>query len=296
MAGVLGLMSGVGLALLRDWMDPRLNSISELRAAVDAPVLGVIPHIDAGLARNRVEVVVAPKSLVAEAYRMIRTAVYFEAPETRSKLILVTSPQPGDGKSTLASNLAAALALAGKKTLLIDADCRRPVQHNAFQVTPNAGLTGVLLNNISPKVAVQPSGLDRLDLLVCGEIPDAPSEMLGSDRFDKLLDWARERYDHVVIDSPPVVPVTDARMIAARCDTTILVVRANRTSRNAIAFANLMLNRVGARLLGVVVNDAVRGTGAGSYNYGYYNGYYAYESAKSPTRTGERPKLTSAAT
>jgi polysaccharide biosynthesis transport protein len=280
MAGVLGLMGGIGLALLRDWMDPRLNSLAELRNCVDAPVLGVIPHIDNGLARNRLEVVVAPKSPIAEAYRMIRTAVYFESPTTNAKIILVTSPQPGDGKSTLASNLSAALALAGKKTLLIDADCRKPVQNRAFQVKDNAGLSGILEKNQSFESVVQSSGLQHLDLIVCGEIPDAPSELLGSGRFDELLAWAAKRYDRVIIDSPPIVPVTDARIIAARCDQVLLVVRANRTSRNAIQFANQMIQRIGTPLIGVVVNDALR-SNRNAYNYGYFGGYgkyYVYES------------------
>jgi len=279
MAGVLGLMLGVGLALLRDWMDPRLNSLTELRASIDGPILGVIPHVDAGLARNRLEVVVAPKSPVAEAYRMIRTAVYFESPDANAKTILITSPQPGDGKSTLASNLAAALALAGKRTLLIDADCRKPVQNRAFQVTENKGLAGVLLGQISIKDAIQNAGLEHLDLLVCGEIPDSPSELLGRPQFDDLLNYAREHYDRVIIDSPPIVPVTDARIIAARCDQVLLVVRAGRTSRNAIQFASQMIQRIGTPLIGVVVNDAQKGTRS-AYNYGDYGNYYVYESRK----------------
>lgn len=271
---LLGVMMGFGAALLQDWMDQRLRSVDEISAALQLPILGVVPHIQGGktaMARG-MEVHVEPMSEVSEAYRTIRTAVYFGVPEGQDNTVLVTSPAPGDGKTTMASNLAIAMAQAGHSVLLIDCDFRRPRQHRIFGLKDDVGLSSVLAGQHELKAAVQETAVPNLSLLPCGPIPNNPSEILNSQVFADTIDELKAKYDHVVIDSPPVNPVTDARILAASADVTIIVVRADKSTRKLAENARESLLGVGANLLGVVVNDAPRsGRGYGGYGYGYYS-------------------------
>ncbi len=273
-AVVIGLMMGFGAAMLQDWMDQRLRSVDEISAALQLPILGVVPHIMGGktaMARG-MEVHVEPMSEVSEAYRTIRTAVYFGVPEGQDNSVLVTSPAPGDGKTTMASNLAIAMAQAGHTVLLIDCDFRRPRQHRIFGLKDDVGLSSVLAGQHSLEEAVQQTTVPNMSLLPCGPIPNNPSEILNSQVFADTLDSLKEKFDHVVIDSPPVNPVTDARILAASADVTIIVVRADKSTRKLAENARESLLGVGANILGVVVNDAPRsGRGYGGYGYGYYS-------------------------
>ena len=212
------------------------------------------------------------KSVVAEAYRTIRTAVFFGAPKEDAKVIHITSPAPGDGKSTIASNLAIAMAQAGQKTLVIDADFRKPVLHKIFEVDDDKGLSSVLAGRDSIEQAVQPGVIAGLDIMACGpEVPN-PSELLNSDAFNETLKQLAERYDRVIIDSPPVGPVADAQILAAMCDITLLVLRAEKSTRRQAQHARDGLLSVGGRLLGAVVNDVQQKRG----QYGYYSSYGNY--------------------
>jgi capsular exopolysaccharide synthesis family protein len=214
----------------------------------------------------------ASKSVVAEAYRTIRTAVFFGAPKGEAKTILVTSPAPGDGKSTIVSNLAIAMAQAGQKTLVIDGDFRRPVQHKIFEIDPNKGLCSVLAGRLTVDEAVQPGPVKGLDILGRGpEVPN-PSELLNSDAFAEILKNLSERYDRIIIDSPPVTPVADSQILGALCNVTVLVLRAEKSTRRISQQARDALLSVGARILGVVVNDVSPKRGY----YGYYSGYGRY--------------------
>ncbi len=273
-AGIVGVMMGFGAALLQDWMDQRLRSVDEISAALQLPILGVVPHIMGGktaMARG-MEVHVEPMSEVSEAYRTIRTAVYFGVPEGQDNTVLVTSPAPGDGKTTMASNLAIAMAQAGHSVLLIDCDFRRPRQHRIFGMKDDVGLSSVLAGQHSLGEAVQPTTVPNMSLLPCGPIPNNPSEILNSQIFADTIEELKGKFDHVVIDSPPVNPVTDARILAASADVTIIVVRADKSTRKLSENARESLLGVGANILGVVVNDAPRsGRGYGGYGYGYYS-------------------------
>jgi capsular exopolysaccharide synthesis family protein len=281
-----GLMVGVALALVRDWTDQRLRSADEIRQALGLPVLGIIPHMSAASAAERgTQVHLDPMSDVAEAYRTVRTAVYFGAgapqtspPAGRGRTLLITSPQPGDGKTTLASNLAIAMAQAGNRILLLDADFRRPTQHKIFESAgAGAGLSNVLAGHANLDLAIRATGIPGLDLLPCGPVPANPSEILNSQPFADLLAAVAARYDHVLLDSPPLLPVTDARILAASCGATLLAVRAERSTRKAALHARELLKGVGAGVLGVVVNDAPRGRRGSSYGYSYGEGYgYRY--------------------
>jgi len=275
----LGLMLGIGLALLRDWMDQRLRSAEEISAVLGVPVLGVVPSmsrrqsiVDRGQKVHR-----DSQSSWAEAYRTIRTAVFFGAPRGEAKTILITSPAAADGKTTLVSNLGIAMAQAGQKTLILDADFRKPKQHKIFEVNhQDKGLSSVLSGTTTLEEAIQLTKVRGLELLMCGpEVPN-PSEILNSESFAKLLELLSNRYDRVIVDAPAVMPVTDARILAAICNTTLLVLRAEKSTRKTSQQARDGLMSVGAHILGAVVNDVSKKSRYSYYSgYGYY-GYYGY--------------------
>jgi capsular exopolysaccharide synthesis family protein len=218
------------------------------------------------------KIILKPRSIAAEAYRTIRTAVFFGVPKGQAKTILITSPAQGDGKSTLASNLAIAMAQAGQKTLVMDADLRRPMQHNIFRVDRAKGLTALLAGAQTLEQVIQPGPVKGLDILACGpEIPN-PSEILNSDAFEKDLEKLTQLYDRIIIDSPPVTPVADSQILSAIADVTLLVLKAEKSTRRQSQVARDSLQSVGGRLLGAVVNDVPRKGG----HYGYYSKYGYY--------------------
>jgi capsular exopolysaccharide synthesis family protein len=273
----IGLMAGLGAALLLDWMDHRIRSAAEVEALLGLPILGAVPHMlgkRSPIERGQ-EIHLYPKSEVAESYRTIRTGIRFGITDASSKTLLVTSPSPGDGKTTVASNLAIAIAQTGKRVLLVDADCRRPMVQRIYSLKEEAGLSSVLIGESELAASIQKSSIDNLDILPCGPLPPNPAEMLNSEAFTSLLRELASQYDQVVVDSPPVAPVTDARILAAACDATVLVIRAEKTSRRVAEHARDALVSVGAVLLGVVVNDAPRSRAEGS-NYGHYSYSYGY--------------------
>ena len=282
----LGLMLGSGLALLRAWADQRLRTAEEISIVLGVPVLGVVPSMSRRqsiVARGQ-KVHKDSNSRVAEAYRTIRTAVFFGVPKDEAKTILVTSPAAADGKTTLVSNLGIALAQAGQKTLILDADFRKPMQHKIFEVNhEEIGLSSVLAGTSTLEEAIQPSKIKSLELLTCGPDVPNPSEILNSKSFAKLLEDLSNRYDRVIIDSPPVMPVTDSQILAAVSDITLLVLRAEKSKRKTSQQARDGLMSVGARILGVVVNDVSR-----SSSYGYY-GYYDYGRRKRKKAGDRKP-------
>jgi len=227
---------------------------------------------DQNIVNRGQKIYLMPKSVEAEAYRTIRTAVFFGVPKEEAKTILITSPAPGDGKSTLVSNLAIAMAQAGQKVLILDADLRKSVQHNIFRIDKDKGLSNVIAGVLNISQAVQSGPVKNLDVLACGQEVPNPSEILNSDLFAKLLETFAQQYDRVIIDSPPVGPVADSQILAAICDITLLVLRAERSTRKHSQQARDILLSVGGHLLGAVVNDVPRRPG----RYGYYSGYGGY--------------------
>jgi capsular exopolysaccharide synthesis family protein len=227
-------------------------------------------------AKRGQKVLLEPNSLVAEAYRTIRTAVFFGVAQDRAKTLLITSPDPHDGKSTVASNLAITMAQAGQKTLIIDVDLRKPTQHVIFEIeSRDVGLSNLLAGAIDIAEAILPGPTGNLDVLTCGvEIPN-PVEVLNSGAFARVLKELTERYDRVIMDSPPVNLVSDGQILAALCDVTILVLKAETSTRRHSQQARDNILSVGGRILGAVVNDVQRGHGHYGY-YGYYSGYGRY--------------------
>jgi capsular exopolysaccharide synthesis family protein len=279
MSLLLGGMIGTMLAFLRDWMDQRLRSAEEIKHVLGLPVLGVVPHIvDAHSPSKRgTHLHHDPMSDVAEAYRTVRTAVYFGQANGIAKTLLITSPAPGDGKTTLASNLAIAMAQAGNRILLLDADFRKPTQHKIFELDKRIGLSSVLAGEAQLADAIHHTAVNGLDVLPCGPIPANPSEILNSQTFADLLKQLAAKYDHVLLDSPPIMPVTDARILAASCDATVLALRAERSTRKGAIYSRDVLQSVGSQILGVVVNDVPRRKGVYGYYYTYGENYqYGY--------------------
>jgi len=270
--------------LMRDRLDGRIRSADEIQALVGLSILGVIPHMSGrrtAVARA-MAVHLDPRSIVAEAYRTIRTAIYFGAGSLRARTLLVTSPEPGDGKTTNASNLAIAVAQTGRSVLLLDADFRKPTQHKNLDVKDAVGLSSVLAGIAPLDQAVQHTGVEGLDILPCGSIPENPSEILNSQEFGDLVDRLALKYDHIIFDSPPVNLVTDARILGAVCDGTILVLRSGTSTRKGAEHARNALLSVGSNILGVIVNDASRGKGYQTYGGAFY-GTPSGSSSRAPT-------------
>jgi len=285
MALMMGLMLGGGMSLARDLMDQRLRSAEEISAVLGLPILGVVPSMPKklGITDRGQRVHKDSDSPVAEAYRTIRTAVFFGAPKDEARTILVTSPAPGDGKSTLTSNLAIAMAQAGRKVLILDADFRKPMQHRIFNVNHNnVGLSNIIAGITASGEAIRPTEVEGLELLPCGRSVPNPSEMLNSDSFAQLLEILSDRYDRLIIDAPPIMPVTDAQILAAICDITLLVLRADKSTRKTSQQARDGLLSVGANILGALVNDVPK-----RGRYGYYSGY-GYKDSHGYGRSSKR--------
>jgi len=286
-SGVLALLGGLALAFVVDAADRRFRSPEEIRADLGVPVVGHIPVITAKSKtevsdavspfRPEIRVVHAPRGRVAEAYRAVRTALYFSTRGGGHQVIQITSPNPGDGKTTLSSNLAVSIANSGKRVLLIDADFRRPRVHRLLGASNETGFSQVIQGTTELADAIQETPIPNFSLLTCGARPDNPSELLTSRRFEELVEVLRERYELVLIDTPPVLPVTDPLNVAPRVDAVLVVLRLNKAARNAGRRALDALEEVGAKVLGVVVNGVEGGRGYGGA-YGQYGYRYSYES------------------
>ena len=285
---VLGLVAGMGLACVRDWLDPRLRSAEEVKAVLGMPILGMVPRMAGNLAPavRAQKLLLDPGSEAAEAYRALRTALKFAVPEGSAKTILIASPASGDGKSTVASNLAIGLAQAGKRVLLLDADLRHPKQHETFGVENHVGLSDMLAHDVTPAEVVHKTVVANLEVIPAGPMPENPADLLNSQRLVDVLDELMDRYDHVVIDSPPVLAVTDTRIIAASCDVSVLVLRADRADRKMCETARDGLLSVGANLLGLVLNCVPPGTGVYAGDRSYYSYSYNGASGNGPRRRG----------
>jgi succinoglycan biosynthesis transport protein ExoP len=273
---VLGLVVGTGLAFLRDRRDQRVRSADEITAILGVPVLGVVPSMSKrGLVARGARVRYAPNSYESEAYRIIRTALFFGVSPSGGRTILITSPGPQEGKTTLVSNLGIAMAHAGQKTLIIDGDLRKPMQYRVFAMNRNGqGLPDVVTGTVTVDEAIRSTDIEGLDVLGGGNSIANPSEVLNSPAFAQILEQLKERYDRILVDSPPIGVVTDAQILAALCDLTLLVLRADRSLRPATQRAREALLVVEARVAGAVVNGVSRRDS----KYGHYGAYSHYYS------------------
>lgn len=209
-----------------------------------------------------------PKSPISEQFRTVRTNMQFSSVDNDLKSFLVTSSGPAEGKSSTTANLAIVYAQQGKRVLLIDADLRKPTMHYTFRLDNLRGLSNLLVGEVTLEEAVNSTDIDTLDVMTCGPIPPNPSELLGSRKMETLLREAKLSYDLVVFDTPPVLAVTDAQILANLVDGSVLVVRSGKTEIEPAQKAKEALAPAKAKLLGVVLNDREKKAS----NYYYYYG------------------------
>jgi capsular exopolysaccharide synthesis family protein len=281
LGGVLGLFAGTATAFLVDAADSTFRNVEEVQHALQLPLLVQLPklatNINGAAAESTIAPIVAayhhPRSRQAEAFRSLRTTLYFGSHAATRKVIQVTSPSPGDGKTTATVNLAVALAQAGKRVLLIDADLRRPQIHSLFGIASEVGLSTVLVGETEVPDAICEMGIENLWIMPSGPIPQNPAELLSLPQFEQLLAVVKERYDYVLIDSPPLLAVSEPATIASRADGVLLVVRITKNGRPGAVHAREILNAQNANVIGVVLNDVDRPTQRAYGGYVYDDSY-----------------------
>jgi len=297
------------LALLLEYLDNTVKSIEDVTRATQLPTLALIPSMDAealrtiGGKKNGAQKVIkvagnklgavgglAPRSMhppgdklatlgslssVVESYRMLRTAVLLSTAGAPPKTILVTSSQPGEGKTTTAVNTAISLSQLGASVLLIDADLRRPAIHKAFKIPQTRGISNYLSSHTPLENLIVKLPIPNLSVLPCGPIPPNPAELISSDRMKDLLRNLGQQFDHILIDSPPLISVTDPVILSTMVDGSILVVQAGKSTRELVRRARQELGGVGAKVFGVVLNNVdIKREGYDDYDYYRYSGSY----------------------
>lgn len=208
-----------------------------------------------------------PKSIAAENYRVLRTNIQYSSFDIEVKTIVITSSEPGEGKSTTAGNLALSFAQAEKKTIIVDCDLRKPSLHKKFKISNISGLSDVLIGREKLEVAIHKHN-NKMDILTSGKIPPNPSEMLGSKAMTRLIEVLKENYDVVILDTAPLQAVTDAQILSTKADGVILVVRAESTKKESVIQAKSLLEKVGANILGTVLNGVENSRKKYYYYYG----------------------------
>lgn len=221
-----------------------------------------------------------PKSPVSEAYRVLRTNIQYSNVDNPLKTIVVTSSEPMEGKTTTVVNLAVAFAQAGNRVLLIDSDLRKPKIHKVFMIRNDCGLTDLLVARDNYRNYIRRCDVPDLDILVCGTIPPNPSELLSSNAMKQLLQDAREDYDIVLMDAPPAGSVTDAAIISAYVDGTVLVAYSGHVEIGSLKHAKELLDKVNANIIGVILNRLDKNASGNYYSYKYYNYCYSDEKDK----------------
>lgn len=281
MLGLLvGLLLGTLVVVGEVLLDNTVHSQADIEHVLGLPFLGVLPKILEEPGMPRVEdrrlpnerdlyILRNPKSAIAECARSIRTNLLFMGADKRLKRILFTSARLGEGKSTTTVQVGVTMAQAGNRVLVIDTDLRKPRLHRAFRVSGEVGLTSLLVDAATPEQAIKSTEVVGLDILPCGPIPPNPSELLHSEKFLQVLNALSDRYDRVLLDSPPIGVVTDAAILSKQVDGTLLVVHASGTPKELVRRAARLLQDVDANILGVVLNNL--DVTSGSYGYSHYS-------------------------
>ncbi len=280
---IIGLALGVGLAFFQEYLDDTIKNVDQVKQVMGMPLLAVIPHISVMESSANIKEEISlitqaePKSVVAEAFRALRTSLHFSSINREKKIMLVTSTFPQEGKSTISANLACILSQTGARVLIIDCDLRRSSLHEKFGHAKTPGLSEILTGDVTFADAKHNIGIPGLDLISAGITPPNPSELLGSEPMRQFLLTHRENYDHIVIDAPPVLAVSDAPVLTAVADVVVLVMEAGRVPIKLAQHMRDMLATINAPVAGLVFNDK---TGKGE-SYGYYGGsYYRYGKGK----------------
>jgi non-specific protein-tyrosine kinase len=272
LAAAIGAMLAVGAAFLIEYLDDTLKSPEEVARTMGISTLGGITRISGDTPAEKLITIRHPKSPISEAYRVMRTNLQFSSLDRPLKSLVVTSPNPVEGKSTTLANLGVVMAQAGNSVVLVDSDLRRPMLHKIFQLSNKQGLTSALLED-EPLVDghLQDTGIENLRVLTSGPLPPNPSELLGSQKMQHLVRLLEAESDIVVFDTPPTLPVTDAAVLSTQTDGVLLVADAAKTRRAAARQAAENLRKVGANILGAALNRlSTRRSGSHYYYYYYY--------------------------
>ncbi len=289
----LSLIIGIGLAFVFEQLDDRIRSTAQLEQLTGLTALGLIPSVPSWRKGKEHEVVAvdSDNSAAAEAYRSLRTSVQFIGIDQVAHVIQITSPLPSEGKTTTTANLGVALARAGKRVILVDSDLRRSRLNELFELPGEYGLMTVLLREMTLQEALLPvPGEPRLALLASGQVPPNPAELLSVGGYADLIANVRAEADYVIMDTPPVLPVADARIISAFVDVTLLVVAANASAQHDIARSLELLAQVEARVVGTVLNDIPR-RGRYSHSYDYWYSYGPAPKVRGRTKGHAEPKV-----
>ena len=280
---LLGLAGGLGLAVTQELLDNSLKEPGDLEDSSRLVLLGCVPRLNGvhrrskeqpGLGYYRV-VETDPQSPSAEAYRALRTSLIYAAPDGQSRSIVVTSPGAGEGKTTTVTNIGIALAQSGLKMLLVDADLRKGRLHEVFQMPSSPGLSDFLVGRAEFEAVVRPTSIQGLTIVARGALSPNPSELIGSARMRAFLQRAAQTFDRVMFDSPPILPVTDAAILAAMTETVVAIAQSGKTPRQALHRLEAICQEVRAKVLGVVLNSVSQQDAPAYYRYTAYQ--YAQE-------------------
>jgi capsular exopolysaccharide synthesis family protein len=280
LGAIAGLLLATGLVFLIEYLDDRVRSPEQIDKVLKLPVVGLIARMATSRVKGHADLIAVrePRSPIVEAFRALRTNIQFAGVDQPIRTLLVSSAVPSEGKSTVAANLAVVMAQSGLKVALVDCDLRRPTVHKQFNLPNRAGLTDVMLHDSSQWNGVmQPTGVNNLSVVLSGSLPPNPSELLGSKRMKQFLAHLHQACDMVIIDAPPLLPVTDALVLAPLTDGVVLVIDYGATRIGEAVQSKTQLEQSGARLLGVVMNKIPTGRRGYSYYYYYYNHDYYYE-------------------
>ena len=277
LATIIGTLLTLGIILLLDFLDDTVKTPDEAAKVTGASTLASIGFIKGDKPSDRLITQTAPRAPISEAYRVLRTNLSFSAIDTELRSVLVTSSSPGEGKSTCSANTAVVMAQTGHKVILIDADLRKPTQHRIFETNNNHGLTTALLDSSTPVAAhLQATRTPGLRLMASGPLPPNPAELLNSKRMRDVLAELLEDADFVIVDTPPVLTVADAAILAPKVDGCILVAEVGKTKYDILKESSTRLRATNAALFGLVLNRSKAGR-AGYYQNYYNERYYSYE-------------------
>lgn len=283
LALVLGLLLGVGLAVVRELLDTTLKTTEDVNDVTSAPILGRINADGSAVKRPPAEVLSAATPW-SESFRVLRTNMQYVEVDHDHKVFVVSSSLPSEGKTTTAVNLAITLALANQRVALVECDLRRPLIASRLGLDDGVGTTSVLIGKVHLRDALQKYADTELWVLSSGPIPPNPSELLQSNAMEKLLGELRDEFDIVILDAPPLLPVTDAALLAAQADGALVVIRHGKTTRDQLVHAIERVESVDAKVVGIVVNLAPARKKTGGYGYGYGYGYAPLEASGASAR------------
>jgi polysaccharide biosynthesis transport protein len=303
LGAILGLILGIALVLIFEHFDNTLKTPEDVKEHLGLPFLGMVPDVgvrqtSSSAPRTGVSPLILknPQSAVAESYRVLRTNLIFSSAENQGRAIVISSANPGEGKTTTVANLASSLALNGAKVLAVDADLRRPTMHHHFGIPKTPGLSDLIVGKCQASQAIQATRFKGLQILPCGYVPPNPAELLGSAHMRQVVDALRTHYEWVLIDTPPILAMADTPVLCPLVDGVVLVIGAEVSGRPTIQRAVDQIQGVGGKIIGIVLNkvDLERNSYYYSQYYGeYYRSYYAegatYRRASGEGRPGPRP-------